>query len=321
MRICILGAGSLGCVFGAHLTEGGHDVVLVNRSAVLVEHLNRHGLTLHTKSGDRTVRVKAAVDCRALGPVDLVILLVKSFHTNEALQSALNAIGAKTAVLSLQNGLGHEEIIAAVAGKDKVLIGKTYVGGTMTAPGHVIAGTEGRPTTIGEPDGSLSRRVQLLAAAFSKAGLETTASDDIMAVAWDKLLVNVATGALSAITRLPYGELYAVPEIADCARAAVGEAMAVARAAGIRLSIDDPDKAWRMAGETLPPDFKASMLQSIEKRSITEVDFINGAVVRWGERLGVATPVNRTLVAAVKGVERAIRRESLGRPVSIPRPG
>jgi 2-dehydropantoate 2-reductase len=170
MRICVLGAGSLGCVFGAHLTEGGHDVVLVNRSAVLVEHLNRHGLTLHTKSGDRTVRVKAAVDCRALGPVDLLILLVKSFHTKEALEAARNVIGPKTAVLSLQNGLGHEEIIAAVAGKDKVLIGKTYVGGTMTSPGHVIAGTDGRPTTIGEPDGSLSERVQSIADAVQQSG-------------------------------------------------------------------------------------------------------------------------------------------------------
>lgn len=308
MKICVLGAGSLGCVFGALLSEDGHDVVLVNRSAVLVEHLNRHGLTLHTKSGDRTVKVNAATDCRALGPHDLLIVLVKSFHTREALQSARGVIGPETAVLTLQNGLGHEEIIAEVAGNEKVLIGKTYVGGTMTSPGHVIAGTEGRMTYIGEPGGSMTQRVQSIAATFSQAGLETTPSDNIMAVAWDKLLVNVATGALSAITRLPYGELYAVPEIAECARAAVSEAMAVAKVAGICLSFDDADKAWRMAGETLPPDFRASMLQSIEKGSITEVDFINGAVVRWGERLGIPTPVNRTLVAAVKGVERSLER-------------
>jgi 2-dehydropantoate 2-reductase len=123
---------------------------------------------------------------------------------------------------------------------------------------------------------------------------------------WDKLLVNVATGALSGITRLTYGELYAVPELKSTAVVAVGEALDVARAAGIRLSFTHPVQAWDRAAEGLPPDFKASMLQSLEKGSITEIDFINGAVVRWGRRLGVPTPVNAALVACVKGIERSL---------------
>ena len=306
MRICILGAGSLGCVFGGLLTAAGHDVLLVNRSADLVERLNRDGLTLAFKPGDRVIPVRAATDCRGQAPFDLIVVLVKSFHTREALEQARNAIDPDTAVLSLQNGLGHEDVIADIAGPASVLVGKTYVGGIMTSPGRVVAGVDGKATHIGEPDGTLSERVRRIADAFSAAGLDTTASDRIMGVVWDKLLVNVATGALSGITRLAYGDLYDVPEVADCARAAVREAMAVAAAAGIAVSFDDPDRPWRIAGEGLPPAFKASMLQSLEKGSITEIDFINGAVVRWGERHGVATPVNRTLVAAIKGIERAL---------------
>jgi 2-dehydropantoate 2-reductase len=123
---------------------------------------------------------------------------------------------------------------------------------------------------------------------------------------WDKLLVNVATGALSGITRLTYGDLYAVPEVEACAVAAVAEAMAVAKAAGIALGSTEPRQAWVKAADGLPAAFKASMLQSLEKGSVTEIDFVNGAVVRWGAKYGVPTPVNQALVACIKGIERAL---------------
>jgi 2-dehydropantoate 2-reductase len=142
-------------------------------------------------------------------------------------------------------------------------------------------------------------------AVTSAAGLDTTVSNNIMGTVWDKLLVNVATGALSGITRLPYGELYQVPELEACAVAAVSEAMAVAQACGVRLSITKPLDAWRRAGAGLPFEFKNSMLQSLEKGSVTEIDFINGAVVQQGARYGIPTPVNQTLVAAIKGLEKA----------------
>ncbi len=306
MRIAILGAGSLGCVFGSVLSEAGHEVVLINRNRALVDKLSRDGLILRTKDGDRTVAVRAAVDCNGLSVVDLLIVLVKSFHTREALEAADDAIGPDTLILSLQNGLGHEEIISDFAAAGNTLIGKTYVGGTMVSPGVIIAGTEGKRTIVGPPDGGRSERAKEIADAFRSAGLETEASSEIMRVVWDKLLVNVSTGALSAISRLPYGQLYQVAEVEECAIEAVEEAMAVARAAGIELSINEARKAWLLAGEGLPPEFKASMLQSLEKGSRTEIDFINGAVVAWGRRYAVPTPVNRTLVAAVKGIERAV---------------
>lgn len=312
MKICVLGAGALGCAIGGVLTEAGHEVWLINRNTAQVEAMSQRGLVLRSDGLDRTVRVRvvttAAGVSPASGPADLLIVLVKSFHTAEAMHSALGLLGPETVVLSLQNGLGHVDILAGIVGGERVLAGKTYAGGTQLAPGYVEAGTRGKRTLIGEPAGGLSARATAIASAFSAAGLDTTVSDNIMGVAWDKLLINVATGALSAITRLTYGGLYSVPEVEACALAAVAEAMAVARASGVTLSIDSPAQAWQIASAGLPYEFKASMLQSLEKGSVTEVDYINGAVVRQGALCGVPTPVNQTLVAAIKGIEKNLLR-------------
>jgi 2-dehydropantoate 2-reductase len=308
LKICVLGAGALGCAIGGVLTEAGHEVWLINRNTAQVEAMSQRGLVLRSDGLDRTVRVRVATTAAgvspASGPADLLLVLVKSFHTAEAMHSALGLLGPETVVLSLQNGLGHVDILAGIVGGERVLAGKTYAGGTQLAPGYVEAGPRGKRTLIGEPAGGLSARARAIASVFSAAGLDTTVSDNIMGVAWDKLLINVATGALSAITRLTYGGLYSVPEVEACALAAVAEAMAVARASGVTLSIDSPAQAWHMASAGLPYEFKASMLQSLEKGSVTEVDYINGAVVRQGALCGVPTPVNQTLVAAIKGIEK-----------------
>jgi 2-dehydropantoate 2-reductase len=303
MKICILGAGALGSAIGGALARAGADVTLVNRSKAHVDAIERNGLTLREGGVDRTVKVRAATSAAGLGPVDLVIVLVKSFQTREAIEQARAIVGPDTAVMSLQNGLGHEDVLAEVVGRERVLAGKTYKGGVMLAPGHVIAGVEGKETIIGELDGRRTDRIQRVADAFSDAGLQVTVSTNIVGTMWDKLLVNVATGALAGITRLPYGGLYAVPVLKACALAAVAEGIAVAKAAGVTISWTKPEHPWCKAAEGLPPEFKTSLLQSLEKGSPTEIDFINGAVVRWGEKYGVPTPVNQTLVACVKGIE------------------
>lgn len=303
MKIGILGAGALGCSIGGVLTEGGSDVVLIDRYQAHVDAMNSVGLRMRVGDSERIVKVRAVSDCRAIGPVDLIIVLVKSFHTRAAIESAGPIIGERTMVMSIQNGLGHEDILADVVGRHRVLAGKTYVGGVMLAPGHIISGTQGKQTYIGELDGQITERLQAVVAEFNKAGLLTTASSNIYGTMWDKLLVNVATGALCGITRLPYGGLYAVPEIEACALAAVTEGIVVAKANGIKLISEDPEFFWQLAAEGLPPEFKTSMLQSLEKGEKTEVDFINGSVVRWGERCGAPTPVNQVLVACVKGIE------------------
>ena len=306
----MLGAGSLGSTIGGSLRAGGSHVYLVDTWREHVEAVNTRGLILREGAAEHAVRLQARTTADGIGPVDLVIVLVKSFHTREAIDQARSLVGPETAVMSLQNGLGHEDILADAVGSDHVLAGKTYVGGVLVSPGVVVAGVKDKLTIIGELDGRRSDRVLRIASEFNRAGLLTEVSDNIAGTMWDKLLINVATGALSGITRLPYGDLYAVPEVHECALAAVAEGIAVARARGVVLSINDAEQAWRKAAEGLPSEFKASILQSIEKGAPTEVDFINGSVVRWGERLGVPTPVNRTLVAGIKGIEHSFRQRS-----------
>lgn len=303
MKICMLGAGALGCTFGGALAAAGNDVWLIDVRKDHVDAINDRGLTLRTGGVDRTVKVKARTSADGIGPADLVVVLVKSFHTREAILQAAGIIGPDTAVMSLQNGLGHEEILAGIAGRERVLAGKTYAGGVLLGPGLVGASTAGKSTRIGELDGRISDRATRIAEVFGGAGLATEVSTNIVGVMWDKLLINVATGALSGVTRLTYGGLYSLPAVRDCALAAVGEAIEVARALGVELTSERPEDAWTLAAQGLPDDFKTSLLQSLESGRPTEVDFINGAVVRGGERAGIPTPVNRTLVACVKGIE------------------
>lgn len=306
LKICMLGAGALGSTIGGVLTEAGNEVWLIDRNPVQVEILNRRGLVLREEGVDRTVPVRAATTAQEAGQVDLVIVLVKSFHTGEAMAGAISLLGPDTLVMSLQNGLGHEDILADIVGRQRVLAGKTYAGGTLLGVGHVTIGTKGKDTHIGELDGRVTERVQRIADTFSAAGLATTVSENIMGTIWDKLLVNVATGALAGITRLTYGDLYRVPEVEACAVAAVTEAMAVAKASGIRLTTTEAHQPWIKAAEGLPYEFKTSMLQSLEKGLATEIDYINGAVVRQGLKCSVPTPVNQALVACIKGIERGL---------------
>jgi 2-dehydropantoate 2-reductase len=303
MKVCVLGAGAMGSSIGGLLADAGSEVYLIDTWAEHVHAMNSQGLKLRVGSVDRTVKVRAATGCRGIGQAGLIIVLVKSYHTKEAIEHADPIIGDKTVIMSLQNGLGNEEIIGEVVGKEHVVGGRTFAGGSVLAPGHVIANTTGKQTYIGELDGTTTERVIRIAEEFKRAGILITVSSNIVGIMWDKLLVNVATGALCGITRLPYGGLYKVPELMDCALEAVSEGIAVAKASGVKLSMKDPREAWFKASEGLPEDFKPSLSQSLEKGLRTEIDFINGAIVRLGEKYKVPTPVNKTLVAGIKGIE------------------
>jgi 2-dehydropantoate 2-reductase len=306
-KIAILGAGSLGSVIGGLLAEAGHEVCLICRNQAHVDAINANGLMLRAGGVYRCIQVLAVTQCHQVDvskhDLDLLIVLVKSFDTETAIQAALPLIGPKTVVLSLQNGVGHETILGRAVGVEKILIGKTYVGGFIIAPGVVIDGSTGKETVMGEVNGSVSQRSQAIASVFSAAGLLTHATANIMSSVWDKLLVNTATGAVSAISGLPYGLLYEQAALTEVALAAVAEGMAVAKALGVPIGFSNPSQPWLKAGAGLPREFKPSMLQSLEKGSTTEIDFINGAIVELGKEYGVPTPVNATLVACIKALE------------------
>ena len=310
MQVCVLGAGSLGSVIGGVLARAGHDVTLVTRNVAHVDAIRRAGLTLVDDRSRTDVPVAAATSLDGLQPPDLLVVLVKSFDTRPAMEAAARLVGDDTLILTLQNGVGCEEIIAEVVGGDRLIAGRTFVGGRMTEPGVVEYGIAGRTTVLGELDGRTTERLRAIADTFGASGLEVEISTDIVAMMWDKLFVNIATGAWSALTGLPYGELSVHPDVERMAIVTVEEGMAVAQALGIEVATRDPRIPWRRAWEGLPYGFKASMLQSVEKGSRTEVDVMHGAVVAGGRRAGVPTPVNDALVAAVHGLERRLKLES-----------
>ena len=280
---------------------------MVTRNAAHVAAIAKAGGVWLDDGAERTLApVAAATDYRDVGAVDLAVVLVKSFDTVDAVRAALPSLGVGTIVLSLQNGVGCEDLIGGVVGRQRVVAGRTFIGGRLIEPGVVEFGATGRQTTIGELDGRRTARIEELASVFNRAGMATSVSDDIHVTMWEKLFVNVATGAWSVLTGLPYGELSMEPHIANSAIATVAEAMAVARSLGVAIVTTDPEVPWRRAWEGLPYGFKASMLQSVEKGSRTEVDVIHGAVIRGGLEAGIPTPINDTLYAAVKGLERRL---------------
>jgi 2-dehydropantoate 2-reductase len=306
MRICFVGAGALGSTIGGTLARGGAEVWLIDPFQSHVDAINRHGLRILEGDVESVVKVAACTSAAEVGALaDLVIVLVKSYDTREAIRAAASIVGPQTVVMSFQNGLGHEDILADEVGLDRVMAGKTYVGGVLLGPGHIRAGVIGKETIIGELDGRVTERARRIAEIFNSAGLVTLLSDNILGAMWDKLFINVAGGGITAITGLTYGGLYALPVLEECALAAISEGIKVAQAAGVRITITDPRRAWTMASAGLPPEFKTSMLQSMQSGNLTEVDYIHGSVVRWGARLGVPTPVNSTIAALVKGLEFA----------------
>ena len=306
MKVCILGAGSLGSTIGGALAKAGNEVHFVGR-APHMDAVNKNGLVMVTPTGDQTVHPIGHTTPEGIGVCDLVIVLCKAFDTAKTMEEGKELVGPGTTVMSLQNGLGAEDVLCECVGADHVIGGKTYIGGMLLGPGRVQATIPGKDTFIGELDGSVTDRTRAIGKAFDDAGMHCIVSDNIMGVIWDKLLVNVATGAVCGITHLPYGDMYEEEKLVATAVAAVQEGIDVAHAAGVKLTYENPMDTLELARAGLPKSFKPSILQSLEKHRPTEVGVINGAVVAQGKKYGVPTPVNDTLVACVVGIERYIR--------------
>lgn len=307
MKFCFLGAGALGSAIGGTLARNGKEVYLVDQWQEHVDRINQDGLIFVEDEKEIRIPIKAVTDPSTLGTMDVIVVLVKSFATEAAIKQAAPLIGPETVVVSLQNGLGNEEIIEKQVGSEKIIGGKAYVGGVLKAPGKIIPGVFGKEICIGEMTGETTERIKKIAQEFNDGGIITKISDNIKGMIWDKLLINVATGALAGITGLGYGDLYKIKEIEETAFAAIEEGIAVAKASNISLSTEKPKQIWEKAAVGLPYEFKTSILQSLEKKQRSEVDFINGAVVRLGKKLNIETPVNHALTACVKGIE--IRNE------------
>lgn len=306
MRIAVVGSGAMGSLYGGLLADAGEDVTLIDIWKEHVDAINTRGLKISGVSGERLVRVRATTNPAEVGTVDLIMIFVKAYDTRKAAQDALPMVGPETVFLTLQNGLGNVEQIEEVAGKGRVVAGATTHGSTLVGPGEVFHAGKGL-TYIGELTGEITERVKRIAETFNRAGIETHISQNIQGIIWKKILINVGINAITAITGLRNGEILLVPEVKEIVRKAVLEAAEVAKAAGITVEMEDPVAEVYKVAE-LTAKNKSSMLQDVERGRRTEIDAINGAIVRIGKQYGVDTPVNETLVAAVKGIEYASKR-------------
>jgi 2-dehydropantoate 2-reductase len=302
-KVAVIGAGAIGGLFGGLLREGGLDVTLVDKWAEHVEAITSRGLRIAGHGGERDIRIAATTDAATAGPVDVVIVQTKAMHTIEAVRTAGVLFGPDTVAISFQNGLGNEENIGTVIGMERVLGGVTAQGAIVTGPG-VVHNFSDLPSYIGELEGGHSERATRIAEAFSAAGLETHASAELRKVMWKKYLANIALSAASGSTNLTSQQMMAIPELKAVCIGAMEEAALVAAAEGIALSGAEKQEilAPLISAEGTGAS-KSSLCADLLNERPTEIDTIAGAVVRLGAKHRIATPINQTLVAVVKGKE------------------
>jgi 2-dehydropantoate 2-reductase len=303
MKIAVLGGGgAMGGLFGGYLARAGEDVVLVDVSQIAVDAINRDGLKIEEKDGSMaTIRAKASSKPRDVGPVDLIVNFVKCYHTEVAIAAAVPMLSEGTPILTLQNGWGNSDRIAAAAGGSRVMVGLTYQSGTLLGPGRVKHSGIGM-THVGELDGAQSPRLDAAVTAFRRAGIETSPSSRIVDEIWKKLALNVCTLPTAALLHFPAHELIEHQGTIALMEGLLAEVVAVAKAQGINL---DHAERWQAITSLLKQAIgaRASMLQDVEANRQTEIDVVNGAIVEAGRRHSLPTPLNDAMVWMVKSLQ------------------
>jgi len=293
MKIAVMGAGAVGCYYGGMLARAGHDVVLIGRPQH-VDAIRRQGLRLETQTFDERIPVSASTEAGAVQGAQLVLFCVKSTDTESGAAAIKPYLETDALVLSLQNGVENADRLRTLLPQE-VIAAAVYIGVEMAGPGHVRH--HGRGELVIEPSEANDRVAHVLIA----AGVPTEISDNVRGALWAKLIANCAYNALSAITQLPYGRLVKGEGITAAMRDLVDECVAVAKADGVTLP-GDVDAAVRKIAETVPGQY-SSTAQDLARGKRSEIDHLNGLIVRRGEALGVATPANRLLHAIVKLIE------------------
>ncbi|MCB1679263.1 MAG: ketopantoate reductase family protein [Halioglobus sp.] len=297
MRVCIVGCGAIGSLFAAHLGRlDDVEVWAYDPFQAHVDAINENGLRL-TGENDFVANIEARSDAAEIPPCDFGIVAVKTLYTRSAMEATAHLF-ADGAVCSVQNGVGSEEIIAEYV--PRVIQGTTFPAGHITAPGVCNQDTIGA-TTIGPFDGKPASQEESdrLAAALTRAGMETHSVADPRGPMWTKVIFNCASNGVAALTRLPHG--IACEQVRELMSAVAQEGVAVAKALGVTLE-KDPEEMIDY-GRKVAYRHKPSMLQDVEARRATEIDTINGGVASIGEKIGVPCPINRAIADMVKGLE------------------
>jgi 2-dehydropantoate 2-reductase len=303
VRVCIVGCGAVGSLFAANLAQlDDVEVWAYDLAREHVDAINADGLRL-SGAGEMVGRVRATADARELPACEFGIVATKAMHTGPAIAATAHAF-ADGAVCSVQNGLGNEELLAGHV--SRVIRGTTFPAGRVVQPGHVQWDVKG-DTTLGpfEPSPAPPDEIERLAEACTRAGLATAAVADARGPQWRKVIFNAATNPVGALTGLTHGRVCEDPPLRRLVSVLVDEGKAVATAQGIELDADPEELIDHAARPDVAYDHKASMLQDVEARRETEIEFLNGGIVRFGQEHGVPTPLNEAILALVKGLERS----------------
>ena len=300
MRITVIGAGAMGSLFGTLLAESGCEVWLFDVWLDHVKTINKRGLRIEHKGKTRTVKLNATAETDRLAKADLIIIFVKSTQTADAAKTAQAIIEPNCPVLTLQNGMGNADIIAKTIGGKYVVAGTTSHGATLLGPGSIRHAGVG-PTVIGMWESGNPTQAHTIAKEFNEAGIQTEVVEDVRSVVWDKLLVNVGINAITALTGIKNGQILDLELTKKLSQAAVEEAMAVARAQGVRVRDDAVEHVLTVAKATGPN--RSSMGQDVDNSRQTEIGAINGVVVREGRQCGLKMPVNQTLTALIETLQ------------------
>jgi 2-dehydropantoate 2-reductase len=299
MRICVVGCGAVGSLFAANLAQlDDVEVWAYDASREHVDAINAGGLRL-SGAGEVLGRLRATTDASELPQCDFGIVATKAMHTDAAIAATAHAF-ASGYVATVQNGLGNEETLARHV--ERVIRGTTFPAGKILEPGHVQWDVKG-DTTLGPFGETPLDEVQRLAEACTRGGMPTSAVVDARGPQWRKVIFNASTNPIGALTGLTHGRVCERPDLRALVTGLVDEGKAVAEAQGIVLDADPEELIDHAARREVAYDHKASMLQDVEARRQTEIDYLNGGIVRFGREHGVPTPLNEAIWALVKGVE------------------
>ncbi len=301
MKVCVVGCGAMGSIYAALLASAGHEVFVVDAQSAHVDAINTRGLRVSGASGDRTVRIEAYADVPDR-TADLVIIAVKAAHVDAASATASALLTPESLVLTIQNGLGSADRVAARVPAQRLIVGVAQgFGASLPAPGHAHH-NDMKAIRFGAHAGLALDAVERIASAWRDAGFDTQAVTDIASMQWEKLICNVAYSAPCALTGLTLGEVMDHPHVGAVSRAAAREAWEIARATGIDVQVDDPVQFVREFAARMPAA-KPSVLLDIEAGRASEVGVINGAVPTQARKIGRQAPVNETLTNLVLALE------------------
>lgn len=301
MRICIVGCGAVGSLFAANLaTLDDVEVWAFDLYQAHVDAIERDGLTL-SGAGEVHARLHATSDASSLPACDFGIVATKAMHAEQAIAATAHAF-ADGAVASVMNGVGNEEALARHV--PRVIRGTTFPAGKLLEPGHVQWDVKGDTTfSPFEPAPATMEQVERLADACTRAGMPTHAVADARPAQWRKVIFNASSNPIGALTGLTHGRVCERPDLRALVSGLIDEGKAVAAAQGVTLDTDPEELIDHAARPDVAYDHKASMLQDVEARRTTEIDYLNGGIARFGRELGVPTPLNDTITALIKGVE------------------